>query len=332
MAEFAVAVIDPGGQRWAQLLDYNQPASYLVSLLVQKLDLPSKLRYQLVPQPGDRPMKQSETLAQLGVTAGGELAIRPNRDSLLKEFLDALYDEIEDAVRDELWDLAREKLNELDRLDPNYPDLKSLRTSIAVKLAASPSATPPTPPVQQVGTSSGRATGQASGKSSSSVLGCAAIALIVGGVVIVGGAILVIGLTLLVVVLNAGSNEKLGTGDIQVTLRWDGPADIDLEVVDPFGESIWFENPISVSGGELDVDANAGCEEEARNPVENIFWPVGQAPEGPYEVYVYYFLECDGSGPTDYEVTVRVDGQVVDQIDGTLLFEDDEALVSNFSR
>jgi uncharacterized protein YfaP (DUF2135 family) len=154
----------------------------------------------------------------------------------------------------------------------------------------------------------------------------------VGGVAIVGGVILVIGIAILVVVLSADSNEELGTGDVQVTLRWDGSADIDLEVVDPFGESIWFENPFSVSGGELDVDANAGCEEQARNPVENIFWPIGQAPEGPYEVYVYYFLECNSSGPTDYEVTVRVDGQVVDQIEGTLLFEDDEALVSSFSR
>ncbi len=89
MTEIAVAVTEPGGRRWAQLLDDIQPASHLVPLLVQRLDLPSKLRYQLVPQPGDRPMKQSETLAQFGVTAGGELAIRPYQDNLLKEFLDA---------------------------------------------------------------------------------------------------------------------------------------------------------------------------------------------------------------------------------------------------
>jgi len=207
-----------------------------------------------------------------------------------------------------------------------------LRNKVAAKSATGASASPPTPPVQQAAASSGRAAGQTSGSSSGSGLGCVAIALIVGGIAIVGGVVLVVGIALLIVVLNVDSEDELGSGDVQVTLRWDGPADIDLEVVDPFGESIWFENPFSVSGGELDVDANANCEEEARNPVENIFWPVGGAPEGTYEAYVYYFLECDGSGPTDYEVTIRVDGQVVDQIEGTLLFEDDEALVSSFSR
>ena len=176
------------------------------------------------------------------------------------------------------------------------------------------------------------ASGRATSTSNGSGPGCVAIALIVGGIAVVGGIVLIIGIALLIVILNLDSGDELGIGDVQVTLRWDGPADIDLEVVDPFGESIWFENPFSVSGGELDVDANAGCEEEARSPVENIFWPVGRAAEGTYEAFVYYFLECDGSGPTDYEVSVRVDDQVVDQIEGTLLFEDDEALVSSFTR
>jgi uncharacterized protein YfaP (DUF2135 family) len=124
----------------------------------------------------------------------------------------------------------------------------------------------------------------------------------------------------------------LGTGDVQITLDWESDADIDLHVIDPFGEEIWFEHELSESGGELDVDANAGCQDLMNTPVENVFWPTGGAPRGEYQVFVEYYEECNSSGPTDYQVTIRLDGQVIDIINGTLYEEQEQQFVGSFTR
>lgn len=107
-----------------------------------------------------------------------------------------------------------------------------------------------------------------------------------------------------------------GTGDVQVTLEWSEPVDLDLHVTDPAGETISFRAPESTSGGELDLDACAALANcSAGQHVENVFWPVGAAPEGDYTALVDHF---NGSDPADYELTVRTDGQLVDTIVGTL--------------
>lgn len=101
----------------------------------------------------------------------------------------------------------------------------------------------------------------------------------------------------------------LGTGDIQFTLRWSSTADLDLAVLDPNGEEINFDQPMSSSGGQLDVDSNAICDSAVTNPVENIFWPAGASPMGTYQVSVRYFGECGGgAGPQPFTLTVVVDG------------------------
>jgi uncharacterized protein YfaP (DUF2135 family) len=115
----------------------------------------------------------------------------------------------------------------------------------------------------------------------------------------------------------------LGTGDVQVTLRWEGEADLDLHVIDPSGEEIWFGNPQSDSGGILDVDANGACEALA-SPVENIYWPTGDAPTGLYSVEVVYYQSCGNSAPVDYEVTVTLDGDIVDTINAQMITEGEE--------
>jgi hypothetical protein len=107
--------------------------------------------------------------------------------------------------------------------------------------------------------------------------------------------------------LSAPSNEVLVfvvgvSGDVQVSVSWDAPSDVDLHVVEPSGEEIYWENPDSSSGGELDVDSNAGCRIDGRQ-IENIRWQ-GAAPSGQYIVRVDYFDSC-GVGRTNYLVTVR---------------------------
>jgi uncharacterized protein YfaP (DUF2135 family) len=122
----------------------------------------------------------------------------------------------------------------------------------------------------------------------------------------------------------------LGTGDVQLTLRWDNAADLDLHVVDPSGEEIWYSNPSSASGGQLDVDANGTCAGDP--PVENIYWPTGGASTGVYQVFVVYYGGCDVSEPANYEVTVVVDGQTVDVRNGTLTSEGEIQTIGNYSR
>ena len=100
----------------------------------------------------------------------------------------------------------------------------------------------------------------------------------------------------------------LGTGDVQVTLLWEDYNDIDLHVIDPSGEEIYYSHPTSVSGGQLDVDSNGGCGANVTNsPVENIFWPTEGGPDGEYSVYVEYYARCDEQKPSsEFEVRLNV--------------------------
>jgi hypothetical protein len=102
---------------------------------------------------------------------------------------------------------------------------------------------------------------------------------------------------------------ELGTGDVQITLRWDSSADLDLHVTEPDGTKIWYQDKGPTStGGRLDVDSNIGCDEEVS--VENVFWPTGQMPLGHYTVEVNGFtVEDCGSGR--YTVTALVEGEEV---------------------
>ncbi len=115
-----------------------------------------------------------------------------------------------------------------------------------------------------------------------------------------------------------------GTGDVQITLTWDTFADIDLYVVDPFGETIWYGNRSSGSGGQLDVDDINGF-----GP-ENIFWPDGRAPSGTYRVWVDYYAFSSFTGPTNFTVRIK-NGANVDTFGGQLIGPDDRRDITTFS-
>ena len=101
---------------------------------------------------------------------------------------------------------------------------------------------------------------------------------------------------------------QVGTGDVQVTLSWDADSDVDLHVVDPNGGEVYFANRRVPSGGELDLDSNAGCSiDSVRN--ENITWPVNTAPRGTYTVRVDYWSACSVAA-TNYTVLVNNGGDV----------------------
>jgi hypothetical protein len=168
--------------------------------------------------------------------------------------------------------------------------------------------------------------------------GCLRILLLALAVLVVATAVYVGALRFLPGLLNDFAQRTgihlpgttiLGTGDVQVTLRWQGDADLDLHVLDPGGEEIWFQSPQSSSGGILDVDANGNCE-GVRNPIENIYWPKGQAPSGDYSVAVIYYQACGRTEPTDYEVTVTLDGKVIDDVHAEITSVGENHPVTNF--
>ena len=104
---------------------------------------------------------------------------------------------------------------------------------------------------------------------------------------------------------------ELGTGDVQVTLRWNSLNDLDLFVTDPAGRVIFYNERRVPSGGALDVDSNAGCQDKlSTSPIENIFWPQSLAPRGNYRVEVYYYQHCVGAPLSQtFTVSMLVDGK-----------------------
>ena len=120
----------------------------------------------------------------------------------------------------------------------------------------------------------------------------------------------------------------LGGGDIQVTLIWEGTADLDLIVEDPFGERVWFGKRITGSGGELDVVAHDNCENLSEDPAENINWFPGSAPDGEYKVYVIYAADCEGTGPANYTLRIRKNNRTVEEISATIVEEKEQFVTS----
>jgi hypothetical protein len=97
-------------------------------------------------------------------------------------------------------------------------------------------------------------------------------------------------------------------GDLQLTLTWDNDDDMDLSILEPDGNLIWFGNTTSETGGNLDVDS-IPCANSLPS-VENISWGEGtDIPAGTYTAGVNEFSTC--SGGANWTLTVLVGGEVV---------------------
>lgn len=97
---------------------------------------------------------------------------------------------------------------------------------------------------------------------------------------------------------------------IRASLIWNTYDDLDLHVVTPAGEHIFFSHKKAMCGGELDVDRNAG-HRETREPVENIRWAKGTARPGKYRVFVQnYAYHEDRRGDVPFKVELEIDGVV----------------------
>lgn len=103
----------------------------------------------------------------------------------------------------------------------------------------------------------------------------------------------------------------VGTGDVEVALTMSEATDLDLYVTDPTGTTVYYGNTEGVSGGHLDLDANAACGSNVGIDNEHVYWPSGRAPRGTYTVRVAHYESCIQGRPVDYRITVRNCGETV---------------------
>jgi hypothetical protein len=317
MRQVAFSVIDLYNKPWPLLLDVDRPVQHLLPALVDSTGMPRKLNYVLVPKGMDQALDGKYSLAQYRLPGGSEIYLRPLRDELLRQLLDKLYDEVKDEIKNQVIDAAKEKLRQILHIDPSYPDPFKLKEQLfgPPQFSLSDSNFSGQQPPSQFQSQYQQQPKPRVGKG-----------WIIAGVLAGGSVLLVVGAVVLFVLFKALSGTPtsnrdepvLGTGDVQVTLRWDAPVDLDLHVIDPAGEEIWYSNRFSSSGGNLDVDANAGCGSLMTNPVENIFWPTGEAPAGKYQVSVVYYTNCSHTGPVNYTVTIKLNNQVFNVVNGTV--------------
>ncbi|MGE0352020.1 MAG: YfaP family protein [Gemmatimonadales bacterium] len=123
---------------------------------------------------------------------------------------------------------------------------------------------------------------------------------------------------------------RVGSGDVQVSVSWDAPTDVDLHVIDPDGEEIYFGNLTSASGGTLDLDSNPACNLDNINN-ENVVWPTGTAPSGTYTVFLDYWSDC--SQPvSNYVVTVLIRGQPAQIFSGSMTTTGQQAQIGTFTK
>lgn len=104
--------------------------------------------------------------------------------------------------------------------------------------------------------------------------------------------------------------ENLGTGDVQLTLRWSSFNDLDLHCIDPNGQHIFFGNRQVPSGGRLDVDMNEGSPPWQSQGIENIYWPFRGAPQGEYRVLVHHYRRNGGPDNAPFRLRILHRGQV----------------------
>ena len=111
---------------------------------------------------------------------------------------------------------------------------------------------------------------------------------------------------------------RAGTGSLQVNLSFDNAKDVDLYVVQPDGEIVFYGNvgnyyvEAGVSKGwGLDIDANALCYDLNGINSENVFFSNEYIQSGKYEVWINMWMNCNPSIPTNWVVTARYEGSLL---------------------
>lgn len=114
-------------------------------------------------------------------------------------------------------------------------------------------------------------------------------------------------------------------GTVQFSLVWESKSDVDLHVVNPLGDRIFFKKRIDGLGGALDVDRNAKHTRLTMSPVENVRWQGNNPASGRYTVMVHLFLPRDEDsvefellGKTGDDIDIQTD--TVTRVKNLLVF------------
>ncbi|KAI6648830.1 hypothetical protein LOD99_7092 [Oopsacas minuta] len=108
------------------------------------------------------------------------------------------------------------------------------------------------------------------------------------------------------------------TGTLHVRLTWDREADLDIHVMDPNNEEIYYGQRASdMQRGFLDLDSNGDCEIDHRK-TENVYYEL--AISGEYIIRVDLFSACDVTNTINFVVLIEGDGCDMSQtISGSFL-------------
>lgn len=108
----------------------------------------------------------------------------------------------------------------------------------------------------------------------------------------------------------AGGQE----GAIEIGLEWNDTNDLDLHVVEPNGNRIYWKFKESDgrdgTGGHLDVDKNADCSKLTSTPVEHVYWDTFDIPDGEYKVFVHFFRQCGSSAESKFTVLCKYGDEI----------------------
>ncbi len=69
----------------------------------------------------------------------------------------------------------------------------------------------------------------------------------------------------------------------------------------------------------------------SEQPVENIFWPTGSSPTGEYVVIVNHYSNNGAGDPTQYWVTIAVQGRSAQTFSGNISSGQEPQVVCRFS-
>lgn len=117
-------------------------------------------------------------------------------------------------------------------------------------------------------------------------------------------------------------------GELQVTLQWTGPGDLDLVVVEPNDDRVGtpgrFDAMSPTASGGLLTDAHDGaCGDTDLSPrFEHAAWPTAPPPSGLYRVGAMVALTC--GEPIQWRIDVRLDDRLVASDAGTFYSFDGE--------
>lgn len=115
------------------------------------------------------------------------------------------------------------------------------------------------------------------------------------------------------------ADQLVTTAGLSFALSWSAAADLDLEVRDPVGGSLYWETPTVNSGGSMSANVNQGCVNVVSdNATETASWSPGGVPTGSYEILVYYQQACGGDAPISFTVQPTLDGEALPAITGSI--------------